>query len=296
MTWSLSEFLNLFEFRSQSWCFVELGEGNGLRVPHAEAAFFHAVLSGEVRMTGVGGRTVEMKAGDIAITLSGEAHALRQGSHDKLNSVPLLDNGEYVDSPPVIVLGGQPAAARLLCGRLKVRWPGGKAPRRIPPLLRIDTGRGLINFDQLIPACTAAGGASLLTRMASLLFVNAFRQDSACRDLFRESASDDPVARAQRFIEMHPFHRWSVEILARKVGMGRSNFAARFAEQTGMTPMEALTAQRMRHAANLLEKTELKIAEVSERVGYRSEAAFHHRFTSHFGIPPGQLRRQRRQA
>lgn len=295
MTWSLSEFLNLFEFRSQSWCLVDLGEGNGLRAPHAEAAFFHAVLEGSLRLTGVGGRTIDLHQGDIAIVLSGEAHALRSAAQDSLHAVSVLENGEVVDSPPAFTLGPRPPTARLLCGRLKVRWPGGKAPRRIPPLLQIGMADGVIAFDRLLPACRSPGGASLLTRMATLVFVNAFRADAACHDLFDAAASDDPVARAQQFIEMHPFHKWTVDILARKVGMSRSNFAARFASQTGMTPMEALTAQRMRHAADLLEKTDLKVSEVSERVGYMSEAAFHHRFVSHFGLPPGQMRRQRRQ-
>ena len=94
---------------------------------------------------------------------------------------------------------------------------------------------------------------------------------------------------------MHPFQKWTVEILAKKVGMGRSNFAARFTAQTGKTPIDTLTEERMKHAAEFLAKTNLKIAEVSERVGYRSEAAFHNRFTSFFGVSPGKLRRQRRE-
>lgn len=295
MTWSLSEFLNLFEFRSQSWCFVDMGSGSGLRAPHGDVAFFHAVLEGSLRLTGVGGGTVELQRGDIAMVLSGEAHALRLSSGDRPIGIPLLENGEAVDSPPTFFLGDAPVAARLLSARLKVRWPGGRAPRRIPPLLRSSMNEGLIAFDRLIPACRSAGGASLLTRMATMVFVNAFRADPSCQDLFNAAASDDPVARALRFIEMHPFHRWTVDILARKVGMSRSSFAARFASQTGMTPMEALTAQRMRHAAELLEKTGLKVCEIAERVGYASEAGFHHRFTAHFGLPPGQWRRQQQE-
>ena len=58
---------------------------------------------------------------------------------------------------------------------------------------------------------------------------------------------------------------------------------------------DVLTEERMKHAAEFLAKTDLKIAEISERVGYRSEAAFHHRFTSFFGMSPGQLRRHRQQ-
>lgn len=292
MSWSLSEFLNLFEFRSQSWCFAELGRGAGLRVPHGEAALFYAVLAGGVRLTTAGGRTTPLGRGEVAIVLSGEAHAVRQQPGDQLYSMPLLEKGGYVDSPPAVAVGRSPPESRLLCGRLKVRWPGGKAPRRIPPVLLTSMDRSVINFDRLIPASGSEGGAALLTRMATMLFVHTFRDDPACQQLFDNAEREDPITRAQQFIELHPFQTWSVTILANKVGMSRSNFAARFVEQTGMTPMEAVTAQRMRRAAELLQNTDLKVAEVCERVGYRSEGAFHARFTSHFGMSPGEMRRQ----
>jgi transcriptional regulator GlxA family with amidase domain len=82
-----------------------------------------------------------------------------------------------------------------------------------------------------------------------------------------------------------------VESLAAKVGMGRSNFATRFVTQIGKTPIDALTEERMKHAAGLLSHTNLKTAEISERVGYRSEAAFISRFRAHFGKTPGKWRR-----
>ena len=101
----------------------------------------------------------------------------------------------------------------------------------------------------------------------------------------------DPIARAQVLIEKHPFQPWTVDALAKKVGMGRSNFAARFANEVGMTPIDSLTLVRMQVAEEFLRNTELKVAEISERIGYRSEGAFIRRFTTHFGITPGKFRR-----
>jgi transcriptional regulator GlxA family with amidase domain len=72
--------------------------------------------------------------------------------------------------------------------------------------------------------------------------------------------------------------------------MGRSNFAARFVAEVGRTPIEVVTEERMKLAAKLLQESELKIAEISERSGYRSEAAFSRRFTAHFGTSPGKMR------
>ena len=47
----------------------------------------------------------------------------------------------------------------------------------------------------------------------------------------------------------------------------------------------------MQFAAELLQQGELKIAEISARAGYRSEAAFSRRFTRYFGMSPGSVRR-----
>jgi transcriptional regulator GlxA family with amidase domain len=134
-----------------------------------------------------------------------------------------------------------------------------------------------------------------MTRLANLLFVDSFRRNPDCQAVFRDSTLHDPIARALHHIEQHPFSPWTVEMLARKVGMGRANFAARFVAQAGCTPIDALTAERMRHAADFLADTDLKVAEIAERVGYRSEAAFSRRFAAHFGLSPGAMRKTRRE-
>ncbi len=138
------------------------------------------------------------------------------------------------------------------------------------------------------------GGSALLTQMAKLWFVYAFRETPQCEALFAASHRFDPINAAKQFIEHQPGQQWSVESLARKVGMSRSNFAARFVRETNTTPMDVVTDQRMRMAARLLTDTDIKVAEVSEQVGYRSETAFHNRFSHHFGVSPGCYRRTRR--
>lgn len=58
--------------------------------------------------------------------------------------------------------------------------------------------------------------------------------------------------------------------------------------------MTFVTEQRMKHAAAFLERTDLKIAEIADRIGYRSESAFSHRFYAHFGKTPGAMRSEQR--
>jgi AraC-like DNA-binding protein len=292
--WSLSEFLNLVELRSQTWCFVEMAAASGFKIPHNDAVYFYAPLEGSVSLAGASVGVVELRAGDIAMILSGEAHALRNQSQAETATLEFLASGEYADAPATLTVGEGERATRLLAGGLKVRWPGGQHPRNIPAMLRARTSDSVVNFASLVKKASGSGSTAVLTRAASLLFVDAFRDHPQSRAAFQEFSLHDPISRAQQYVETHPFTPWTVEILARKVGMGRSNFAMRFAKEVGRTPMEYLSDERMKHAAVFLEKTDMKIAEIGERVGYRSEAAFIRRFTSRFGISPGEMRKRSR--
>lgn len=296
MKWSLSEFLNLIELRSQTWCHVDVAAGGGFKIPHNEAVYFYAVLEGTAEIAGGSGFTMEMRAGDVVMVISGEAHALRTQRQCVTSSLEFLEAGAYADAPPTLTVGEGRRSVRLLAGRLKVRWPGGQHPRHMPAVLTARASESVINIPLLLEKVSGGGANAVLTQAATLLFVTTFRDDPQCRAIFDDFNRHDPISRAQQYIEKHPFGPWTVENLARKVGMGRSNFAARFAKEAGRTPKEYLSAVRMKHAALLLENTDMKIAEVGERVGYRSEAAFIRRFTTAFGASPGELRRQRRLA
>lgn len=296
MSGPLSEFLNSLELQGQNWCFITMGARTGFHLPHCEAVFFHAFLEGTTRVTIGAGQVFECKAGDIAIILPGDAHKVRN-RHGRTSPTidMLLDGDASVDAPPTIGLGGGHIANRLLSGRLDIRWPNGFRPHRLPTMLTVpSTGLGL-DFRHFVRSATGPGSAALLTRMAALLFVATFRNDPLCRAQVQGNLRD-PIARARLLIEKHPYGVWNVASLAARVGMGRSNFATRFAAQVGRTPIDMLNAERMKHAQRILGDTSLKIAEVCERVGFRSEVTFIRRFTAHFGTTPGQWRRMNRES
>jgi transcriptional regulator GlxA family with amidase domain len=269
-------------------------------MPPNDAVMFYAVLKGTARIAGVGGGMMELNPGDVALILSGEAHALRSRAGSPVRVLDFLRDDRHVDTPPVITVGDSgTAATRVLCGRLRVSWPAGLRRTSMPPVVRIDANmfgprNAAIRVETLQMSASGSGASALLTRTAALMFTVALRNHPQCPLLFRLSASNDPVAQALQLIASDPAANWTVAGLARKVGMGRSNFAARFALEVGRTPMDVVTERRMHHAVDLLRQGELKIAEIGARVGYRSEAAFSRRFTNIFGLSPGQMRRNAR--
>lgn len=294
-TRSLSDLLAEIELFGRTWCYCDLGSQGGYSLPPAEVAWFHAVLHGSVRIASPSGGLIELRAGEAVAVLSGEAHALRVSPDSSAPTLDFLREERAVDIPPTFPLG-QPGAVttRVLSGRLSVALPSGTARQALPPFLRLGEASAapwaeLLRAEALPIAGMGPGSAALLTKVAALMVIAQLRADPDCRQMFSPERQD-PIGQALRLIAGNPSANWSVERLARSVGMGRSNFAAHFSAQVGRAPMEVVAEQRMEQAAQLLRKGSLKIAEISELCGYGSEAAFSRRFTRHFGVSPSQMR------
>lgn len=287
----LSALLGQIALSGSTWCYCDLGAGGGYSLPPADALWFHAVLHGQVRVTSAAGGTVELRAGDMVAVLSGEAHALRLGPDAPAVSLDFLRQPQEPDAPPAFAVGRPGAVgARVLSGRLAADWPAGAVRSALPGLVRLDgSARGLLRAEALALAGIGPGSAALLTRLAETILLGHLRADPACRRYF-SPGQQDPIDQSLRLIAANPSASWTVERLARSVGMGRSSFAAHFTARVGRAPMEVVAEARMEQAAELLRKGSLKVAEISELVGYGSEAAFSRRFTRQFGMAPSQLR------
>lgn len=107
---------------------------------------------------------------------------------------------------------------------------------------------------------------------------------------------DRKIARALGLLQTDPAKRWTVERLARAVGLSRAAFARRFAAVSGRSPLRYLAELRLALAASLLETTDDSLAELAQRVGYTSEFAFSRAFKRKHGVAPGTFRRASRHA
>jgi len=87
-----------------------------------------------------------------------------------------------------------------------------------------------------------------------------------------------------------PARNWTIEELAKDVGLSRSVLAERFANLVGIPPMYYLAKWRMQIASGLLSGGNTNIAGIAAEVGYGSEAAFSRAFKKLVGIPPSAWR------
>jgi AraC-like DNA-binding protein len=98
------------------------------------------------------------------------------------------------------------------------------------------------------------------------------------------------VGRALAALHEEPKEAWTVEGLARLVGVSRSVLAERFTEVVGQPPMQYLALWRMQLASRLLLDGGA-VAAVASAVGYESEAAFSRAFKKRVGQAPATWRK-----
>lgn len=126
----------------------------------------------------------------------------------------------------------------------------------------------------------------------SLLVYVARMPASVPRPRWGRPVRDRRVERALQLLEADLSKYWTVERLARAVGLSRPVFAREFVRMLELSPMRYLARRRMQVAAHLLRNSDDSLAEVAAHVGYQSEFAFGRAFKQHHGVAPGTYRRQ----
>jgi AraC family transcriptional regulator, arabinose operon regulatory protein len=111
--------------------------------------------------------------------------------------------------------------------------------------------------------------------------------------LSKESRLDPRIQRAANYICEHFAEDLSVSKMAGHCGLSSSRFAHLFREQMGNTPQNFLEMQRLTKARQLLELSQLSIAEIAYQTGFRNPFYFSLRFKQHNrGVSPRAYRQK----
>lgn len=206
------------------------------------------------------------------------AHCQARSSWTAWLSPYAVGDGMYVVAPVPEVLHDRMATAfaRMLSD---ARWPGSDAQ---PPGSASPAGPDG-------PTAVAHGVAARELALCSLEEI-VLLASAAARPLPRRQGVDARVSRAEALITADPAAAHTVRSLAEGVALSPSRFAHLFTEQLGRSPMRALREARLRHAARLLEATDLPVERVAVASGFASPFHFNRVFRERHGTPPGAYR------
>jgi AraC family transcriptional activator FtrA len=215
------------------------------------------------------------------------------------------DRGAYVLSvcSGAFLLG----AAGLLNGRrCTTHWRYADELARRHPTAKVDPNVLYVADDNILTSAgTAAGidlclhlvrqehGSAVATALARRMVVPPHRDGGQAQYV------EAPVPRTAGAPTLEPVLSWlvtaldrahTVESLSARAHMSPRTFARRFKAETGATPHDWLTAQRVLLARRLLEETGLSVDAIALRAGFGTGAMLRHHFTRRVGATPQSYR------
>jgi AraC family transcriptional activator FtrA len=132
-------------------------------------------------------------------------------------------------------------------------------------------------------------GSEIATKLARRMVVPPHRDGGQAQYI------EAPIPRTPDAPTLEPLLTWlmanldkpiTVEDLAARAHMAPRTFARRFRAETGTTPHDWLTGQRVLLARRLLEETELPVEAVAGKSGFGDAATLRHHFSRRVGATP----------
>jgi AraC-like DNA-binding protein len=267
---------------------------------------YHLLARGTCWAHAVGQEPMRVREGDLIVFPQGDAHVL--SSAPGMRAAPDMSAFARPSTPLPIVYefgGGGPERARIVCGFLGCdERPFNPLLTALPTVIHLSAAGPqatsgwlgtLLNIAVSESGSARAGGENVLARLSELMFVEAIRRYletlPPAQTGWLAGLRDPAVGQALAALHGQPAEPWTVERLARLVGLSRSVCAERFTELVGQPPMQYLALWRMQLASRLLVEGG-QVAAVAGAVGYESEAAFSRAFKKLVGQSPAMWRRR----
>ncbi|WP_441251134.1 GlxA family transcriptional regulator [Kitasatospora sp. McL0602] len=199
------------------------------------------------------------------------------------------------------------AAAGLLHGRTATtHWYHSPRFARLFPDVRLDSDVLFVDDGDILTSAGAAAGIDLCLHLvrrdhgsetangvARRCVVPPWREGGQAQYVDRPvPAAAGPDTAATRAWALDQLHRpLPLAELATHAGMSIRTFSRRFLAETGRTPGQWLTSQRVELARGLLESTDLPIDTVADRAGFGSGSTLRQHVTTALGVSPSAYRR-----
>lgn len=297
---------------SAPWCFFSERSTKHahLLAPGAEhLIIFHFLTEGRAVARLEDSEKLELTEGDIVIFPHGDPHFVGNGLPEKPVDSFAIFAKNMAEGLKLSRFGGGGAVTRFVCGfmacdpRLSEVFLSG-----LPRMLKVrvtdePSGRWLensIRFSVGEEDNVEAGSGLVITKLSELLFVETLRRyiNSLPEEQtgWLAGARDPIIGKALALLHKEPADPWTIESLARQLGISRTRLGERFQHFLDESPMAYLTKWRLKLGADALLSTDDSVSEIAAMVGYGSESAFNRAFKREYDQPPAQFRRKRKAA
>ncbi|MFK4789384.1 GlxA family transcriptional regulator [Microbacterium sp. ZW T5_56] len=200
------------------------------------------------------------------------------------------------------------AAVGLLTGRtVTTHWQCAELFRDWYPHVSVDENVLFVDGgDILTSAGVASGidlclhlirvdhGAELANRVARRCVVAPHRDGGQAQFIERPvpDVIEASTTRARAWALEHLDEPLTITQLARHALMSERTFTRRFRSETGLSPRQWLTRQRLSAARELLERTDLGMGDIAAAVGYATPTSLRNHLVSALGVSPTTYRRR----
>jgi transcriptional regulator GlxA family with amidase domain len=206
-------------------------------------------------------------------------------------------SGAFILAATGLVAGRSVATHRICAEELAKRFPE----------IKVDTNQRIIDDDDIITAGGFLAWVDIGLLLVEKILGTAVRVETARFILPdptpnearyfpgftpRQTHGDTAILKAQEWVHIRDGRDVSLASMAAAAGLERRTFLRRFANATGMTPIEYCRAVRIARARELLEGGNTPQKEIARSLGYKDVASFSRVFRKITGLAPGAHRRR----
>ncbi|MGR8012082.1 GlxA family transcriptional regulator [Streptomyces hypolithicus] len=198
------------------------------------------------------------------------------------------------------------AAAGLLDGkRATTHWRSAADLQRLHPGVRVDAGVLYTDDGNVLTSAGVASGidlclhmircdhgAAVASEVARGTVVPPHRDGGQAQYIQRPVTvpGESSTGAARAWALAHLDRPVSLAELADRAAMSTRTFSRRFCAETGQTPVQWLTAQRVDLARRLLEETDLPVDRVAAAAGFGTAVSLRQHLHAALGVPPSAYR------
>ncbi|WP_327286227.1 helix-turn-helix domain-containing protein (plasmid) [Streptomyces sp. NBC_01278] len=219
-----------------------------------------------------------------------------RAAHDAGVRVASLCTGAFVLAAAGVLDGKRATTHWAHTDALAARYPAVEVD---PDVLYVDNGSVLTSagkaaaLDLCLHLVRLDHGSSVANTVARRLVVPPHRSGGQAQFVTAPvpAQDDHPLTALFPWIIERLDQPLTVEDLARRAGMSSRHLGRHFRAATGTTPLQWLLAQRIRHAQELLEKTDDSIESIAGSTGMGTATTLRRHFNRTLGVPPDAYRR-----